>query len=277
MQCLVDRISMLKAGLTDPRRPIGVFLFAGPTGTGKTELAKTLARYLFGSAERMLRIDMSEFQSEDAYWRLIDDGDQGRAQSLTTRIRQNPFSVVLLDEFEKAHPRIWDLFLQVFDDGRLSDRRGNTVSFRHSLILLTSNLGSTISKAGGVGFVAQRGGFNRELVERAIHQSFRPEFINRIDRVVIFNPLTRSLMRDILAKELRSVLDCRGFRNRQWAVEWEPSAIEFLLDKGFTPDLGARPLRRAIDQYLLAPLATTMVEHRAPDGEQFLFVHGDGD
>ena len=274
---LVDRISMLKAGLTDPQRPIGVYLFAGPTGTGKTELAKTLARYLFGSTQRMLRVDMSEYQSSDSYWRLIDDGAHGRTQSLTTRIRQNPFAVVLLDEFEKAHPRVWDVFLQVFDDGRLTDRSGNTADFRHSIIILTSNLGSTITKSDGIGFIAQRGGFNRELVDRAINQTFRPEFINRLDRVVVFNPLTRALMRDILKKELRGVLSRRGFRNRDWAVEWEPSAIEFLLDKGFTTDLGARPLRRAIDQYLLAPLARTMVEHRTPDGEQFLFVHGDGD
>ena len=277
VDCLVDRISMLKAGLTDPRRPLGVFLFAGPTGTGKTEIAKTLARFLFGSPERMLRFDMSEYQSDDAYWRLIDDGEQGRAQSLTTRVRQNPFAVILLDEFEKASPRIWDLFLQVFDDGRLTDRRGNSADFRHTIILLTSNLGATIGKGSNLGFVAQHGGFSRELVQRAIDATFRREFINRIDRVVVFNPLTRALMRDILEKELRDVLERRGFRQRDWAVEWEPSAIEFLLDRGFTPDLGARPLRRAIDQYLLAPLARTIVEHRVPSGEQFLFVQADGD
>jgi len=277
VNCLVDRVSMLKAGLTDPRRPIGVFLFAGPTGTGKTEIVKTLARYLFGSPERMLRFDMSEYQSDDAYWRLIDDGEQNRATSLTTRIRQHPFSVILLDEFEKASPRIWDLFLQVFDDGRLTDRSGNTADFRHSIIVLTSNLGSTIAKGSAMGFVEQRGVFSRELVQRTIDATFRREFINRIDRVVVFNPLTRALMRDILEKELRGVLERRGFRSRDWAVEWEPSAIEFLLDKGFTPDLGARPLRRAIDQYLLAPLARTIVEHRVPSGEQFLFVQGEGD
>ena len=277
VDCLVDRISMLKAGLTDPHRPIGVFLFAGPTGTGKTEIAKTLARYLFGSPERMLRFDMSEYQSDDAYWRLIDEGERGRSASLTTRIRQNPFSVILLDEFEKASPRIWDLFLQVFDDGRLTDRGGSTADFRHSIIILTSNLGSTIAKGSGMGFVAQQGAFSRELVQRSIDSTFRREFINRLDRVVVFNPLTRALMRDILEKELRGVLERRGFRSRDWAVEWEPSAIEFLLDKGFTPDLGARPLRRAIDQYLLAPLSRTIVEHRVPSGEQFLFVQGEAE
>lgn len=275
VDCLVDRVAMLKAGLTDPQRPIGVFLFAGPTGTGKTELAKTLARFLFGSPERMLRFDMSEYQAEDSYIRLINDDAGGQSSSLTTRIRQHPFSVVLLDEFEKAHPRIWDLFLQVFDDGRLTDRTGNTADFRHSIIILTSNLGATIAKGSGIGFVAQRSAFTRELVDRAIDTTFRREFINRLDRVVVFNPLTRALMRNILEKELRAVLERRGFRSRDWAVEWEPSAVEFLLDKGFTPDLGARPLRRAIDQYLLAPLARTIVEHRVPAGEQFLFVHGD--
>jgi ATP-dependent Clp protease ATP-binding subunit ClpC len=277
VDCLVDRISMLKAGLTDPGRPIGVFLFAGPTGTGKTELAKTLAEVLFGSPERMLRFDMSEYQGEDSAWRLIDEGAGGRAGALAARIRSTPFAVVLLDEFEKAHPRVWDLFLQVFDDGRLTDRAGNTADFRHSIVLMTSNLGSTIAARSGAGFTAQAGGFSRSSVDRALQDTFRREFVNRIDRVVVFNPLTRALMRDILAKELRDVLERRGFRQRDWAVEWEPSAIEFLLDRGFTPDLGARPLRRAIDQYLLAPLARTMVEHRVPSGEQFLFVHGDRD
>ena len=273
---LVDRIVMLKAGLTDPRRPIGVFLFAGPTGTGKTEIAKTLARFLFGSPDRMLRVDMSEYQSEDAYWRLIDEGAHGGA-SLVARVRQAPFSVVLLDEFEKAHPKVWDLFLQVFDDGRLTDKAGATADFRHTIIVLTSNLGAAIARGGGMGFTARDSGFSRELVDRAIAATFRPEFVNRLDRVVVFNPLTRALMRDILRKELAEVLGRRGFRGRAWAVEWEPSAVEFLLDRGFTPDLGARPLRRAIDRYLLAPLARTIVEHRVPHGEQFLFVEGDGD
>jgi ATP-dependent Clp protease ATP-binding subunit ClpC len=184
---------------------------------------------------------------------------------------------VLLDEFEKAHPRVWDLFLQVFDDGRLSDRSGRTADFRHCIIVLTSNLGATIDKGGGPGFVSTRGAFSREAVGRTIDATFRREFVNRLDRVVVFRPLSRALMREILHKELRAVLNRRGFRGRDWAVEWEPSAIEFLLERGFTPDLGARPLRRAIDQYLLAPLSRTIVEHRVPSGEQFLFVQAGGD
>ena len=275
VSCLVDRIAMLKAGLTDPRRPIGVFLFAGPTGTGKTEVARTLAEYLFGSVDRMIRLDMSEFQEPHSLARILGDaGEDGETQSLVARIRRQPFSVLLLDEFEKAHPRIWDLFLQVFDDGRLTDAQGNLADFRHCIVILTSNLGATEHRGASLGFLRGEGEFGGSQVLRAIATTFRPEFVNRIDRVVVFRPLSKSVMRDILRKELRAVLDRRGFRHRDWAVEWEESAIEFLLERGFTRDMGARPLRRAIDEHVLAPIAMTIVENRFPEGDQFLFVRG---
>jgi ATP-dependent Clp protease ATP-binding subunit ClpC len=274
---IVDRIAMLKAGLTDPGRPTGVFLLAGPTGTGKTELAKTLAAFLFGSTERLLRLDMSEYQDSASTRKIIgDSGADSEIESLTQRIRKQPFAVVLLDEFEKAHPNVWDLFLQVFDDGRLTDASGHTADFRHAIIILTSNLGATAHQHSGVGFLPGAASFSRDQVLRAVNQTFRPEFVNRIDSIIVFRPLTRALMRDILAKELRLVLERRGLKHREWAVEWEDSALEFLLDKGFTPSMGARPLKRAIDQYLLAPLAATIVEHRFPVGDQFLFVRSDG-
>ncbi|HEY8520147.1 MAG TPA: AAA family ATPase [Gammaproteobacteria bacterium] len=276
VDAVVERIAMLKAGLTDPGRPIGVFLFAGPTGTGKTELAKALAEYLFGSSERLVRLDMSEFQLPESTRLIVGAPDEADVQSLAHRVRKQPFSVVLLDELEKAHPRVWDLFLQVFDDGRLTDAAGRTADFRHTFIILTSNLGATEHESAALGFAPGDAVFSHTQVLRAVGRSFRPEFVNRLDKVIVFRPLTRDVMRGILRKELKRVLERRGLRNREWAVEWESSALEFLLDKGFSASLGARPLKRAIDEHLLAPLAATMVEHRVPSGDQFLFVRSDG-
>jgi ATP-dependent Clp protease ATP-binding subunit ClpC len=276
VKAMVDRIAMLKAGLTDPGRPIGVFLFAGPTGTGKTELAKTLAEFLFGSAERMTRLDMSEFQTVEATTKILGHRGDSATESLIDRIRKQPFSVVLLDEFEKSHPNCWDLFLQIFDDGRLSDANGREADFRHCIIILTSNLGATAHRGSGLGFRSDAGAFTDDQILRMIGQTFRPEFVNRLDKIIVFQPLSRELMRGILHKELAGIQARRGLRERAWAVEWEASAIEFLLDRGFSPEIGARPLKRAIDQLLLAPLAATLVEHRFPEGDQFLFVRSDG-
>lgn len=222
VDCLVERVAMIKAGLTDSTRPTGVFLFVGPTGTGKTEIARCLA-------------------------------------------------------VEKAHPAVWDLFLQVFDAGRLTDRRGNTADFRHAIVIMTSNLGATLPHGTSIGFLSGGRGFAAAGVERAVGQAFRREFVNRIDRVVVFQPLSRATMREILRKELEAVLRRRGLRNRAWAVEWEQSALDFLLEKGFTRDLGARPLKRAVEQYVLAPLAVAIVDHQTPEGDQFLFVRREGD
>jgi ATP-dependent Clp protease ATP-binding subunit ClpC len=169
------------------------------------------------------------------------------------------------------------LFLQVFDDGRLTDRRGNTADFRHSVIILTSNLGATLPHGASVGFAQEQSQFAAGSVERAVGRAFRREFVNRIDRVVVFRPLGRGVMRELLRKELNDVLTRRGLRTRQWAVEWDDSAVEFLLEKGFTADLGARPLKRAVERYLLSPLALSIVNHQFPEGDQFLFVRSSPD
>lgn len=277
VDCLVERVAMIKAGVNDPSRPAGVFLFVGPTGTGKTEIAKTLAEFLFGSSERMIRFDMSEFMSENSLSRLLgNQEDLTGTRALVNQIRKQPFSVILLDEFEKAHPNVWDLFLQVFDDGRLTDRRGNTADFRHSIIILTSNLGAMVPTGSHVGFSGDRKTFSASNVTRAVSTTFRPEFLNRIDRTVVFRPLSKKVVRDILLRELKNVLQRRGLRSRAWAVEWEDTALEFLLDKGFTTSLGARPLKRAIERYLLSPLAITIVKNQFPEGDQFLFVSSNG-
>jgi ATP-dependent Clp protease ATP-binding subunit ClpC len=273
---IVDRLALIKAGLQDPARPLGVFLFTGPTGTGKTEICRTLAAYLFGSADRLIRLDMSEFVSEESLGLLLGDQDPASGRvALVDRIRKQPFAVVLLDEFEKSHPRVWDLFLQVFDAGRLTDRRGRAADFRHAILVMTANVGAE-SAQGGLSFgapAAPRG----EGAERSLRQTFRPEFLNRIDRIVSFRPLGREVMRRVLRKELALTLQRRGLRHRRWAVEWEESAIEFLLERGFTTEHGARPLRRAVEQHLLAPLAAVIVEHRAPEGDQFLLVRAERD
>jgi ATP-dependent Clp protease ATP-binding subunit ClpC len=275
VDALVERIALIKAGLTDPTRPFGVFLFVGPTGTGKTELAKALAEFLFGSPDRLVRLDMSEFQTPDSLERLLAaPTEYGESATLITSVRSNPFSVVLLDEFEKAHRNIWNVFLQLFDDGRLTDSRGRTADFRQCVVILTSNLGAALERGTRLGFASSGTAprFRRTAVERVVTQEFRPELLNRIDRVVVFHPFERDQMRALLERELAQVLGRRGFRTRPWAVEWDESALEFLAEKGFSAELGARPLKRAVERYLLAPLASAIVSRSFPEGDQFLFI-----
>jgi ATP-dependent Clp protease ATP-binding subunit ClpC len=273
IDALVERIALVKAGLCDPERPYGVFLFVGPTGTGKTELARALADELFGSPDRMVRIDMSELKGPESAERIIGTGDARGGESLASRIRAQPFSVVLLDEFEKAYAPLWDLFLQVFDAGRLTDSSGRSVDFRQTIVIVTSNLGSAIESGRSLGFGARGSeGFSSDRVERAVRGVLRPELVNRFDRVIVFRPLARSVMRGIVRNEVRIALRRRGLAVRDWAIEVDESAVEFLLESGFTADLGARPLRRAVERHLLAPLARAIATHEAPSGEQFLLV-----
>ena len=253
---IADAVRRSRAGLQDPNRPIGSFLFLGPTGVGKTELAKALAEFLFDEEEAMIRIDMSEYMEKHAVARLIgappgyvgyDEGGQ-----LTEAVRRRPYSVVLLDEIEKAHPEVFNTLLQVLDDGRLTDTKGRTVDMRNIVMIMTSNVGSRHLLNAGE---------NREEAERkvveALHAAFRPEFLNRIDDQIIFSPLSREDMAPILEIQLKRVR--RLLEDRDLVLEISDEAKTALCEAGFDPDFGARPLKRAIQQYLLNPMAKQIV------------------
>lgn len=255
-------IRMIRMGLGNPNRPGGIFLFLGPTGVGKTELAKALADFLFGSEKEMIRLDMSEFMEKHAIARMIGSppgyvGHEEEGQ-LTSAVRTKPYSVVLLDEIEKAHPEVFDLFLQVFDDGRLTDSKGRTVNFTNTIIILTSNIGSSkVDSDGNSVLIDSKDPQVREGVMRELRKAFRPEFINRIDEVILFNPLERDALDGIIQISLKEIY--KRAADKGINLTFDPSAIELMLDKGYNRAYGARPLKRAVQNYLTKPLAEKML------------------
>lgn len=266
---VVRAIQRNRAGLKDPNRPIGTFLFFGPTGVGKTELAKSLAEYLFDSQENMVRIDMSEYMEKFTVSRLVgappgyvgyEEGGQ-----LSERVRRKPYCVVLLDEIEKAHPDIFNILLQVLDEGRLTDSNGRTVSFRNTIVIMTSNVGSReLEEYGnGVGFATSGKSVARNrqgVLEKAIRKSFPPEFINRVDERILFNSLTKEDMEKIIDIELKDLISRAGESGYKLVVT--PSAKRFVADAGFDPAFGARPLKRAVMRYIEDPVSEFIISDR---------------
>src|SRR6185312_10896294 len=256
-----DLLALYKTGLNDPDRPAGVLLFVGPTGVGKTELAKATAEFLFGTREKMLRIDVSEYKDFHSFEKLIGDPRQNKTGILTEYVRKNPFCVVLLDEFEKGHANLADLMLQVFDDGRLTDAFGDTVDFRHTIIILTSNVGANLRELGSsIGFSGR--GENKDIVRdvrRSLEHAYRPEFLNRIDKILVFEPLEKGDMRRIAQRELGKIYRREGLLERDLLLEVDEGVIDLLLDRGFDPKYGARPLKRAMEELLVLPLARAVL------------------
>jgi ATP-dependent Clp protease ATP-binding subunit ClpB len=259
-----DALRRNRAGLADPKRPIGSFMFLGPTGVGKTEVARALAEFLFDQESALVRIDMSEFTHEADATRLIGaaPGYVGYEEGgrLTEAVRRRPYAVILLDEMEKAHPRIFDLFLQVLEDGRLTDGLGRTVDFRNTVVLMTTNVGSqSIFEAGGAVDRAER------QVQAALRQHFRPEFLNRLDEVVTFRALAQEDMHAIARIQLRRVAGL--LEDKHVGLEIPDEAIDWLAKEGFDPQLGARPLKRLIQQTVVNQLSRMMLEGRLKPGD----------
>lgn len=266
VEAIARAVRRSRTGMSDPDRPVGSFLFLGPTGVGKTELAKALAASLFGDEKKMLRVDMSEFGERHTVSRLVGAPPgyvgYGEAGQLTEQVRRNPYSVVLLDEIEKAHPDVFDTLLQVLDDGRLTDGQGRTVNFRNTVVIMTSNLGSDIisSKSGGLGFTTGDADDKplRDRVMGRLREAMRPEFLNRIDEIVVFRKLdTEQLHRitDLLLEESRERLSAKGIE-----ITFSDSAVDWLAANGHQPEFGARPLRRSIQRALDDRIADLLLD-----------------
>jgi ATP-dependent Clp protease ATP-binding subunit ClpB len=253
--------------MKDPGRPIGSFLFMGPTGVGKTELARALAEFLFDSDDAMVRIDMSEYMEKHAVSRLIgappgyvgyEEGGQ-----LSEAIRRRPYSVVLLDEVEKAHPDVFNILLQVLDDGRITDSQGRTVDFRNTIIVMTSNIGSEhiLNVSGDDSQYEEM----RKRVTHALRNHFRPEFLNRVDDIIIFHTLNRDELRQIVSIQLKRVE--RLLSDQKIKLEMSAEALTYVANVGYDPVYGARPLKRAIQRELENPLATKILENAFVEGD----------
>jgi ATP-dependent Clp protease ATP-binding subunit ClpC len=274
IKAISDAIRRARSGLKDPRRPIGSFIFIGPSGVGKTELAKALAEFMFDDEDALVRIDMSEYREQHTVSRLFgappgyvgyEEGGQ-----LTEAVRRRPYRVILFDEIEKAHPEVWNALLQILDDGRLTDGQGRSVDFRNSVLIMTSNLGTEyVTKSGSLGFQMRSGDAeerqSHEKIEKALKGAFRPEFLNRIDEIITFSPLSLEQMSEIVDLQMKEVRD--RLNERGLDVELTPAARSWLANEGFDSAFGARPLRRALQKFVESPLSISLLSGEFSQGD----------
>jgi ATP-dependent Clp protease ATP-binding subunit ClpA len=276
VQLVANAILRNRAGLSDPNRPIGSFIFLGPTGVGKTELVRALAQYLFDDEKAMIRVDMSEYMEKHAVSRMIgsppgyvgyDEGGQ-----LTEQVRRRPYSVILFDEIEKAHPDVFHSMLQILDDGRLTDGQGRTVSFKNTVIVMTSNIGTGMVEKNTIGFSVhdkdKKTEDTRHRLREALKQAFRPEFLNRIDDIIVFNSLSREHLTQIVDIQLGNLR--RQVAERKIGIEVTDAAKKVILNEGYDPQFGARPMRRAIQRLVQDPLAQKLIAGEFSAGDMVL-------
>lgn len=273
IRAISDAIRRARSGLKDPKRPIGSFIFIGPSGVGKTELAKALAWFMFDDEDALVRIDMSEYREQHTVSRLFgappgyvgyEEGGQ-----LTEAVRRRPYRVVLFDEIEKAHPEVWNALLQILDDGRLTDGQGNVVDFRNTVLIMTSNLGTEyVTKGGTLGFLTQKADDDEramhDKIEKALKGAFRPEFLNRVDETIMFSPLSIEQTEEIVVLQMKEVQD--RLNEHDISVQLTDAARIWLAKEGYDPAFGARPLRRAIQKYVESPLSIELLGGKFKDG-----------
>ncbi|MFO0728713.1 MAG: AAA family ATPase [Myxococcota bacterium] len=278
IDAVVETISLFKAGLHDPQKPLGTLFFVGPTGVGKTEVARALATYLFGSPQRLLRFDLSEFKDYHSFEMLLGSAsDPTRPATLVDSVRAQPFQVVLFDELEKAHPNVWDVMLSLLDEGRLTTPSGDTVDFRSTIIIATSNAGAEEAKKS-LGFGAESDPEHSRTAKttRALEAQFRPEFLNRFQHIVVFQPLSREQVKRVARQELTRILDREGISGRNLVVEVDDAALDLVIDAGYQSRFGARALKREIQRMIVLPLAVTLMEQRTEPGQVLRVVDREG-
>ena len=282
ISAIADAIRRARSGMKDPRRPNGSFIFIGPSGVGKTELAKALAEFLFDDEDALVRIDMSEYREQHTVSRLFgappgyvgyEEGGQ-----LTEAVRRRPYRVILFDEVEKAHPEVWNALLQILDDGRLTDGQGRVVDFRNTVLIMTSNLGTEFVRRGGtLGFLGagdDQDKESHEKIEKALKSTFRPEFLNRIDEVIIFSPLSIEQMMDIVILQMKEIDE--RLKDHGIKIELTPEAQKWLAEAGFDPLFGARPLKRALQKHVESPLSVKLLENEFKEGDTVIADLQDG-